>query len=105
MTALENRRAQSTEKPGEDNENVAADTNARKTATTRIRRQFAKLLSVQLEKVEITKNMAASRLDNMLGTEFRTWLFQNSKVDIRFFGVLDSGTIIERLSENVISAS
>ncbi len=106
LTALENQEAQSTEKhEEEEEENAAADTNPRETATARIRKQFAKLLSMQLEKVDVTKNLAAFGLDSMMGTEFRTWLFQNFKVDIPFFEFLDSGTTIERLSEKVVSAS
>ena len=60
---------------------------------------------MQLEKVDITKNLAPLGLDSMIGIDFRTWLFYNFKVDIPFFEFLDSGTTIERLSEKAVSAS
>ncbi len=59
LIALGNQGAQSTEKHEEEDEDAAADTNPWETATTRIRKQFAKLLSIQLEKFDITKNLAA----------------------------------------------
>ena len=82
-----------------------ANSNSKEATTARIRKQFAKLLSIQLEKVDTAKNLAAYGMDSMMGTEFRTWLFQTFKVDIPFFEFLDAGTTIESLSKKILSAA
>ena len=81
------------------------DSNPKEATTARIRKEFAKLLSMQLDKVDVSKNLASYGLDSMMGTEFRTWLFHTFKVDVPFFEFLDVGTTIEKLSEKVLSAS
>ena len=70
LSVLENRGAHSTEKPQEGDENVAADTNPLETGTA------PKPLSVQCEKVDITKNLAAFRLNSMLGIDLRHCCFR-----------------------------
>ncbi|KAK3172071.1 hypothetical protein OEA41_004155 [Lepraria neglecta] len=88
------------ETPAED-----ANSNSKEATTARIRKKFAKLLSIQLEKVDTAKNLAAYGVDSMMGTEFRTWLFQTFKVYIPFFEFLDAGTTIESLSKKILSAA
>ena len=88
------------ETPAED-----ANFNSKEATTARIRKQFAKLLSIQLEKIDAAKNLAAYGMDSMIGTELRTWLFQTFKVDVPFFEFLDAGTTIESLSKKVLSAA
>ena len=88
------------ETPSEDVNSISKEA-----TTARIRKQFAKLLSIQLEKVDTAKTLAAYGMDSMMGTEFRTWLFQTFKVDVPFFEFLDAGTTIESLSKKVLSAA
>lgn len=91
----------------EEGETSTEDANSspRDATVARIRKQFAKLLSMQPEKVDTSKNLAAYGMDSMMGTEFRTWLFQTFKVDIPFFEFLEAGTNIQTLSDKVLSTS
>ena len=78
-TALESQGILLSEEHEKKDEIATVDNNAQGKATARLRKESAKLLSMQLTEVDIIENLAAFGLDNMMLKEFRIWLFQDIK--------------------------
>ena len=74
-------------------------------ATGRIKKQLSQMLTIQVEKIDDSKNLAAFGMDSMLATEFRTWFFQTFKIDVPFNDLLESSTSISTLSGKVAAAA
>ena len=105
LARLENEDSTIMDAQEEDGDAGLEDTDPQDKAIAKIRNQVAKALGMQLEKVDVHKNLATYGMDSMIGTEFRTWLFQTFKKDIPFFELLDAGTTIGSLAEKVLATS
>lgn len=105
LARLENENSTITDTHEEDGEACPEDTDPKDKVIAKIEKQTAKALGMQLEKVDVKKNMATYGMDSMIGTEFKTWLFQTFKKDLPFFELLDAGTTIESLAERVLATS
>ncbi|KAL6719446.1 hypothetical protein ACLMJK_003686 [Lecanora helva] len=68
-----------------------------------ISKRFSSLVLVPLEKVDTVKSLAAYGMDSMIAAEFRTWFFQNFKVDIPFLELLSKTVTITSLTERVFT--
>jgi hypothetical protein len=69
------------------------------------KKQLAKMLSIQLEKVDVGKSLAAFGMDRMLATEFRTWFFQTFKIDVPFYDIIEARTNVSTLADKVAAAA
>ncbi|KAK4694495.1 hypothetical protein P7C71_g3103, partial [Lecanoromycetidae sp. Uapishka_2] len=105
LARLENEASTAPDAHEDDGEAESEETDPRDKAIAKIKKQIAKVLGMQLEKVDVNKKLATYGMDSMMGTEFRTWLFQTFKKDVPFFDLLDAGTTIESLAEKVLATS
>lgn len=105
LARIENESSMMADAQEEEGDADPGDTDPQGKAIAKIRNQVAKALGMQLEKVDIDKNLATYGMDSMIGTEFRTWLFQTFKKDIPFFELLDAGSTIGSLAEKVLATS
>ena len=70
-------------------------------AISYVLKRFGTLVLIPADKVEVKKPLSLYGLDSMLAAEFRSWFFQEFKVDVSFFELLDKNTTISSLSQLV----
>ncbi|KAI1213169.1 KR domain-containing protein [Annulohypoxylon truncatum] len=68
-----------------------------------IRRRFGNLVLMKYEDVDAKKPLADYGMDSMIAAEFRTWFYQNMKVDIPMLVLLDKISNLETLRDTSLS--
>ena len=104
QAALEKANDKPQDEEVEAEDEAAEDQSPQDAANTKIAKQLAKMLTMSIEKIDVSKNLSAFGMDSMLATEFRTWFFQTFKIDIPFNDLLESSTSISTLSGKVVSS-
>ncbi|KAL9130123.1 MAG: hypothetical protein Q9217_001597 [Psora testacea] len=85
--------------PTDDDDAADGNLSPLDAAVANIKTRFSKLLSMNIEKIDVTKNLSGFGLDSMMGTEFRNWYFQSYKVDVPFLELVEGKSTIMSLAE------
>ena len=84
--------------PGEEGE-----TDSSSSAMDRIRNRIAQLLYVPADDISVEQSMTEYGIDSMVAAELKRWLFATFAKDISTMDILDGGTSIRKLEQNIVS--